>query len=31
MKNAIIVEAYAINIAAKFQLYSPYGFWEVIF
>ena len=28
MKNAIFVEANAINISARFQLYPPYGFWD---
>ena len=27
MKNFIFVEANAINISAKVQLYPPYGFW----
>ena len=25
------VEAHAMNISAKFQLYPPYSFWELIF
>ena len=27
IKNAIFVEANAINISVKFQLYPTYGFW----
>ena len=27
MKNTIFVEANAINISVKFQLYPLYGFW----
>ena len=28
IKNIIYVEAYVMNMYAKFQLHPPYGFWE---
>ena len=30
-KKKKIVEANFMNISAKFQLYPPFGFWEVIY